>query len=85
MQLNILIGGVLSPTILLMVIDFSNRYSILTVSIQNSRDTVINEKISADDIAHFFRQIASFRQRLQLITIIQTWSSHLPLSLTFQR
>ena len=37
--------------------------------------TVINEKISTDYSDRFFRQIASLRQRLRLIAIIQTCSS----------
>ena len=38
-------------------------------------DTAINEKISTNDSSRFFRQIASLRQRLRLIAIIQTCSS----------
>ena len=75
MQLNIIIIGVLFPAIPLMLINFGNRYSLLTELIRNLHDTVINEKISTDDSDHFFRQIASLRQRLRLIAIIQTGSS----------
>ena len=77
MQLNILIVGVLFPAIPLMMINFGNRYSLLTGLIRNLRDTVINEKSSTDDIDRFFRQIAivSLRQKLRLITIIQSCSS----------
>ena len=75
MQLNILIVGVLFPAIPLMMINFGNRYSLLTGLIRNLHDTVINEKISTDDSARFFRQIASLRQRLRLIAIIQTCSA----------
>ena len=75
MQLNILIVGVLFPAIPLMMINFGNRYSLLAGLIRNLHDTVINEKISTDDSARFFRQIASLRQRLRLIAIIQTCSS----------
>lgn len=41
----------------------------------NLHDTVINEKIATEDSARFFHQIASLRQRLRLIVIIQTCSS----------
>ena len=75
MQLNILIVGVLFPAIPLMMINFGNRYSLLAGLIRNLHDTVINEKISTDDSARFFRQIASLRQRLRLIAIIQTCSA----------
>jgi hypothetical protein len=75
MQLNILIVGVLFPAIPLMMINFGNRYSLLAGLIRNLHDTVINEKISTEDSARFFRQIASLRQRLRLIAIIQTCSS----------
>ena len=54
MQLNILIIGVLFPAIPLMVINFGDRYSLLTGLIRNLRDTVINEKSSTDDIDRFF-------------------------------
>lgn len=72
MQLNILIVGVLFPAIPLMMINFGNRYSLLAGLIRNLHDTVINENISTDDSARFFRQIANLRQRLRLIAIIQT-------------
>ena len=72
MQLNILIVGVLFPAIPLMMINFGNRYSLLASLIRNLHDTVINDNISTDDSARFFRQIASLRQRLRLIAIIQT-------------
>ena len=75
MQLDIIIIGVLFPAIPLMMINFGNRYSLLTGLIRNLHDTVINEKISTDDSARFFRQIASLRQRLRLIAIIQTCSA----------
>jgi len=72
MELNILIVGVLFPAIPLMMINFGNRYSLLAGLIRNLHDTVINENILTDDSARFFRQIASLRQRLRLIAIIQT-------------
>ena len=75
MQLDIIIVGVLFPVILLMMINFDNRYSLLAGLIRNLHDTVINEKISTDDSARFFHQTASLRQRLSLIAIIQTCSS----------
>ena len=75
MQLNILIVGVLFPAIPLMMINFGNRYSLLAGLIRNLHDTVINKKILTDNSARFFCQIASLRQRLRLIAIIQTFSS----------
>ena len=75
MELNIIIVGVLFPAIPLMMINFGNRYSVLAGLIRNLHDTAINEKISTDDSSRFFRQIASLRQRLRLIAIIQTCSS----------
>jgi len=75
MQLNILIVGVLFPAIPLMMINFGNRYSLLSSLIRNLHDTAINEKISADDSSRFFNQIARLRQRLRLIVIIQTFSA----------
>ena len=72
MEINILIVGVLFPAIPLMMINFGNRYSLLAGLIRNLHDTVINENISTDDSARFFRQIASLRHRLRLIAIIQT-------------
>ena len=62
MQLNIIIIGVLFPAIPLMVINFGDRYSLLTGLIRNLHDTVINENISTNDNDRFFRQIASLRQ-----------------------
>jgi hypothetical protein len=72
MQLNILIVGVLFPAIPLMMINFGNRYSLLAGLIRNLHDTVVKDGVPADDSARFFRQIASLRQRLRLIAIIQT-------------
>ncbi|MDB9891122.1 DUF2721 domain-containing protein [Alphaproteobacteria bacterium] len=74
MLLNILIVGVLFPAIPLMV-NFGNRYSVLAGLIHNLHDTLINEKILTDDSSRFFSQIASLRQRLRLIAVIQTCSS----------
>ena len=45
MQLNVLIVGVLFPTIPLMMINFGDCYSLLAGLIRNLHDTVINEKI----------------------------------------
>ena len=54
MQLNIIIIGALFPAIPLMMINFGNRYSLLTALTLNLHDTVINEKILTDDSARFF-------------------------------
>ena len=53
MQLNILIVGVLFPAILVVMINFCNRYQLLARLIRNLHDTVINEKILTDDSALF--------------------------------
>jgi hypothetical protein len=53
MQLDILIVGVLFPAILLMMINFGNRYSLLAGLIRNLHDTVINAQTPADDSARF--------------------------------
>ena len=75
MQFNTLIFGVLFLAIPLMMINFGNRYELLTKLIHSLHDTVINEKILTNDSARFFRQIASLPQRLRLIAIIQTCSA----------
>jgi len=75
MQLDILIVGVLFPAIPLMMINFGNRYTLLAGLIRNLHDTVINGKVPAEDSTRFFSQIASLRQRLRLIAIIQTCGS----------
>ena len=72
MQLNILIISVLFPTISLMMINFVTHWELLAKLIHNLHETVISKKILIDDSARFFYQIASLRQRLQLIAIIQT-------------
>jgi hypothetical protein len=64
----------IAPVIPLMMINFGNRYPLLTGLIRNFDGTVINKKISTDD-SHFSLQVASLRQKLQLIAIIKTWSS----------
>ncbi|MDC1118098.1 DUF2721 domain-containing protein [Alphaproteobacteria bacterium] len=58
-----------------MMINSGNRYSLLVGLIRNLHDIAINEKISTDDSARFFRQVASLHQRLRLIAIIQTCRS----------
>jgi hypothetical protein len=75
MQLDILIVGVLFPAIPLMMINFGNRYSLLAGLIRSLHDTVINAQTPADDSARFFQQIASLRQRLRLLAVIQTFSA----------
>jgi len=72
MQLNILIVGVLFPAIPLMMINFGNRYSLLSGLIRNLHDTVVKDGMPAKDSARFFDQIASLRRRLRLLAIIQT-------------
>jgi uncharacterized membrane protein (DUF485 family) len=75
MQLDILIVGVLFPAIPLMMINFGNRYSLLAGLIRSLHDTVINAQTPADDSSRFFQQIASLRQRLRLLAVIQTFSA----------
>ena len=75
MQLDILIVGVLFPAIPLMMINFGNRYSLLAGLIRSLHDTVINAQTPADDSARFFQQIASLRQRLRSLAVIQTFSA----------
>ena len=53
-----------------MMINFSNRYSLLAGLIRSLHDTVINAQRPADDSARFFREIASLRQGLRLLTVI---------------
>ena len=57
MQLNILIVGVLFPAIPLMMINFGNRYSLLSSLIRNLHDTVINDNISTADSTRFFDRL----------------------------
>lgn len=62
MQLDILIVGVLFPAIPSMMINFSNRYWLLSGLIRSLHDTVIDAQTLADDSARFFstdRQLAS--------------------------
>jgi hypothetical protein len=66
---------VLFPAIPLMMINFGNRYALLAGLIRSLHDTVINENISTNDSSRFFSQIASLRQRLRLLAIVQTCSS----------
>ena len=75
MRLDILINGVLFPTIPLMMINFGNRYSLLAGLIRSLHDTVINAQTPSDDNSRFFQQIASLRQRLRLLAVIQTFSA----------
>ncbi|MDB3879938.1 hypothetical protein N9315_02360 [Alphaproteobacteria bacterium] len=53
-----------------MMINFGNRYSLLVGLIGNLHDIAINEKISTDDNARFFRQIASLGRWLFFLSII---------------
>ena len=71
MQPDILIVGVLFPSIPLMMINFGNRYSLLAGLIRSLHDTVINAQTPADDTARFLQQIASLRQCLRLLAAIQ--------------
>ena len=84
MQLNILIVGVLFPAIPLMMINFGNRYSLLAGLIRNLHDTVINEKISADDSGRFFAKLPAFFKDCGWSPSFKP-AARLPLSLTFQR
>ena len=69
MQQDILIIGVLFPTIPLMMVNFGNRYAILATLIRHLHDEVIRENVSPNDAERFLLQINRLRDRLRLIGI----------------
>ena len=72
MQQDILIIGVLFPAIPLMMVNFGNRYTVLTNLIRNLHEEVLGENISPQDAQRFLVQIRALRDRLHLIGIIQS-------------
>ena len=72
MQQDILIIGVLFPAIPLMMVNFGNRYTVLANLIRHLHDEVIRHNVSPNDAERFLRQISRLRDRLRLISIIQS-------------
>ena len=72
MQPDILIIGVLFPAIPLMMVNFSNRYTVLANLIRHLHDEVIRDNISAKDAERFLLQISPLRNRLRLISVTQS-------------
>ena len=68
MQQDILIIGVLFPAIPLMMVNFSNRYTVLANLIRHLHDEVIRDNVSPKDAERFLLRI----NRLRLIGIIQS-------------
>ena len=72
MQQNILIIGVLFPAIPLMMVNFGNRYTVLTNLIRHLHDEVIRDNVPPNDAERFLLQISRLRDRLHLIGLIQS-------------
>ena len=72
MHQDILIIGVLFPAIPLMMVNFGNRYSVLTNLIRHLHGEMIRESVLPKDAEPFLLQICRFRDRLWLISIIQS-------------
>ena len=72
MQQDILIIGVLFLAIPLMMVNLSNRYSVLANLIRHLHDGVIRDSVSPKDAERFLLQISRLRDRLRLIGIIQS-------------
>ena len=72
MKQDILVIGVLFPTIPLMMVNFGNRYAILATLIRHLHDGVIRDNVSPNDAERFLLQINRLRNRLRLIGIIQS-------------
>ena len=72
MQQDILIIGVLFPAIPLMMVNFGNRYTVLTNLIRHLHDEVIRDNVSPEDAERFLLQISPLRDRLHLIGLIQS-------------
>ena len=58
MQQDILIIGVLFPAIPLMMVNFSNRYTVLATLIRHLHDEVIRDSVSPKDAERFLLQIS---------------------------
>ena len=72
MQPDILIIGVLFPTIPLMMINFANRYNVFANLIRNLDDEVLGEHISPKDAERFLLQMRRLNDWLRPIGIIQS-------------
>ena len=72
MRQDILIIGVLFPAIPLMMVNFSNRYTVLANLIRHLHDEVIRDNVSSNDAKRFLLQINRLRARLRLIGITQS-------------
>ena len=72
MQQAILIIGVPFPTIPLMTVKFSNRYTVLANLIRHLNDEMIRDNFSPKDAERFLLLINRLRHRLRLIGIIQS-------------
>lgn len=72
MQQDIFIIGVLFPAIPLMMVNFGNRYTLLANLIRKLHDEVIRDNFSLQDAWRFMLQISRLRDRLRLISIIQS-------------
>ena len=81
MQQDILIISVLFPAILLMMMNFGNRYSVPTNPIKRLHEAVISASVSSKNAEQFPLQISRFQFRLRLIGIIQSSAviSYLPM------
>ena len=75
MKQDILIIGVLFPAIPLMMVNFSNRYTVLANLIRHLHDEVMRDNISPTDAERFLLQIKRLRDRLRPIGIIQSCSA----------
>ena len=65
MQQDILIIGGLFTAILLMMLNFGNRYTVLANLIRHLHDKVIRDNVSPNDTESFLRQIGRLRDRLR--------------------
>ena len=72
---EILIIGVLFPTIPLMMVGFVNRYNVLANWIRNNHDEALGENSSSKDAKRFLLQIRRLHGRLRLISIIQSFAA----------
>ena len=72
MQQDILIISVLFPAILLMMINFGNRYSVLANLIRHLHVAGVRDCVSPKDAERFLLQISRLRDRLGLVGTIQS-------------
>lgn len=72
MQQDIPIISVLFPAILLMMINFSDRYSVLANLIRHLHGAGIRDRVSPKDAERFLLQISRLCDRLRLVGTIQS-------------